>query len=302
MLSTQAAMAIHNSQLHKDLVNQALTLQSANRAKEEFLGFVSHELKTPLNLLNGYTGLMRDQAFGEINHEQAAALTKMDGACQELVKMIDSLLQASRIDGEAAAVAKDEIQLSDFLGELETAYALPHKKELALHWKYSAALPVIKTDHDKLKHILQNLINNAIKYTEKGSVTISARIIEGEARPSMVDWVDSQPSAKSIHKANGSQAETRNSPLQAGSHKWVEFKVADTGVGIPQELLPAIFERFRQVGGAPTKSAGGVGLGLYIVKKFTELLGGEINVVSEPGNGSVFTVVVPAEIQTAGQS
>ena len=301
-LSTQAAMAIHNSQLHKDLANQALTLQSANRAKEEFLGFVSHELKTPLNLLNGYTELMRDKAFGEINHEQAAALTKMDRACQELVKMIDSLLQASRIDSEAVAVSRDEIQLSDFLGELESMYALPHKKELALHWKYSSALPVIKTDSDKLKHILQNLINNAIKYTEKGSVTVSAKVIEGEARPSMVDWVDSQPSAKSIGKANGCQLETRNSPLQAGRQKWVAFKVADTGVGIPQELLPAIFKRFRQVGGASTKSAGGVGLGLYIVKKFTELLGGEIDVASEPGKGSIFTVVVPVEIQTEGQS
>lgn len=290
-LSTQAAMAIHNSQLHEDLANQALTLQSANRAKEEFLGFVSNELKTPLNLLNGYTGLMRDQAFGEINEEQAAALKKMEGSCQELLRMIDSLLQASRIDGGAAAVAKDEIHLNDFLRELATAYALPDKTALALHWKYSSALPVIKTDRDKLKHIRQNLLNNAIKFTEKGSVTISARIIEGEARPSAFD---SQPSAKKNHKASSSQPETRNSPLPSGSKKWVEFKLADTGVGIPQELLPAIFERFRQVGGTPTKSAAGVGL--YIVKKFTELLGGEINVKSERGNGAVFTVVIPAEI------
>jgi protein-histidine pros-kinase len=292
-LSTQAAMAIHNSRLHKDLANHALSLQSANEAKEEFLGFVSHELKTPLNLLNGYTGLMRDKAFGEINEEQAAALKKMEGFCQELLRMIDSLLQAGRIDGGAAAVAKDEIHLSDFLGELETMYALPRKTELALHWKYSSALPVIKTDRVKLKHILQNLINNAIKYTEKGSVTISARIIEGEARPSTVD---SEPSTERTHKASGSQAETRNSPLQAGSQKWVEFKVADTGVGIPRESLIVIFKRFHQLGGTRTKSSGGVGLGLHIVKMFTELLGGEIDVESEPGKGSIFTVVVPAEI------
>jgi PAS domain S-box-containing protein len=293
MLSTQAAMAIHNSQLHKDLAYHARTLQSANSAKEEFLGFVSHELKTPLNLLNGYTGLIRDKALGEINDEQAAALTKMEGACQELLKMIDSLLQATSIEVGAGAVSRDEIGLSDFLRDLATAYALPQKKELTLHWKYSSALPVIKTDHDKLKHIVQNLINNAIKYTEKGRVTISAKIIEREALPSTVD---SQPSAKSIHKASGSQPESPNAPLQAGSQKWVEFKVADTGVGIPRESLAVVFERFHQLGGNRKKSSGGIGLGLHIVKTFTERLGGEIHVESELGKGSVITVVVPAGI------
>ncbi|HEV8342361.1 MAG TPA: ATP-binding protein [Candidatus Binatia bacterium] len=112
------------------------------------------------------------------------------------------------------------------------------------------------TDYAKLKHILQNIINNALKFTEKGHVTVSARYL---------------PEANAL-----------------------EFKVADTGVGIPKEMLPVIFEMFRQVDGSETRSYGGVGMGLYIAKKFTELLGGRIDVETEPGRGSTFTVTIPS--------
>jgi signal transduction histidine kinase len=125
-------------------------------------------------------------------------------------------------------------------------------------------LPVVKTDSEKLKHILQNLINNAIKFTERGSVTISARLTPTGLSPQ-------------------------------ASATFVEFKVADTGGGIAEEFLPVIFEKFRQVDSSETRPYGGVGMGLYIVKKFTELLGGGVEVESEPGKGSTFTVTIPCE-------
>jgi signal transduction histidine kinase len=113
----------------------------------------------------------------------------------------------------------------------------------------------MRTDGEKLRHILENLINNAVKFTDQGNVTISARY---------------NPKAKAV-----------------------EFKVADTGIGIEKEMLPSIFEIFRQADSSETRSYGGVGIGLYIVKKFAELLGGKIDATSEPGKGSIFTVTIP---------
>jgi len=131
------------------------------------------------------------------------------------------------------------------------------EKELTLTWDYPLDLPLVKTDGEKLKHILQNLINNAIKYTDRGAVKISTQCLPGA--------------------------------------KVVKFQVADTGIGIPKDEMPFIFEMFRQVEGSQARSSGGVGLGLHIVKKFTELIGGEIEVESEPGKGSIFTVTMPCE-------
>ena len=128
----------------------------------------------------------------------------------------------------------------------------------------------MKTDSGKLKQLMQNLIDNAIKFTQKGSVTISVKI-RHEAR------------------GNRQQEEERLTPT------YVEFKVADTGGGIPKEQLPLIFDKFKQVDSSETRLYGGVGMGLYIVKKFTELLGGTVEVESEVGKGSTFTVRIPCE-------
>ncbi|MBI3063268.1 MAG: hypothetical protein HYY83_14965, partial [Deltaproteobacteria bacterium] len=143
-------------------------------------------------------------------------------------------------------------------------------KTLALNWDYPGDLPFIKADSAKLRQVLQNLINNAIKFTDKGSITISTRFLPVSDSPPL------------------RFGETGNRVTGV-----VEFKVADTGVGIPKEMLPVIFDRFRQVDSSETRSFGGVGLGLYIVKKFTELLGGTVEVESEVGKGSTFTVTIP---------
>jgi signal transduction histidine kinase len=125
-------------------------------------------------------------------------------------------------------------------------------------------VPVVTTDGEKLKHILQNLINNAIKFTEKGQITVAAR---------------------HIHEDD-----------------FIQFTVVDTGIGISEESLPVIFERFRQLDSSETRNHGGVGIGLYIVKQFTELLGGTVDVESEFGKGSTFTITIPrgVKIEKAG--
>ena len=205
----------------------------------------------------GYAAILQSKMLGEINAEQYKTLEKMSANSQALLTMIDQLLEATKIEAGAVEAEIHEVNLPAFLDELQSAYSVTLKKEIRVDWHYPADLPVIKTDGEKLRHILLNVVGNAIKYTKQGSVIVSARLL----------------------------AETRR----------VEFEIADTGIGIPKEELPRIFEMFSQVKAARARSGGGVGLGLHIVKTFTEMLGGEIRVTSEVGKGSTFTLRIPCD-------
>jgi signal transduction histidine kinase len=268
-LAGQAAIAIHNSQLYEQTKRQAVELDKANKVKDEFLGFVSHELRTPVNAVMGYTGMVKDRILGEINPQQESTLGKVINRSEELLGMINSLMEAARIEAGAAKTHREEFRLCGFLDELKSTYDVLLDKELTLVWDYPSDLSAVTTDREKLRHILQNLVNNAIKYTDRGGVTISARCLDGTKTA-----------------PDGAQ--------RAEGRRQVEFKVADTGIGIPRESLSTIFEMFRQMDGSKARRRSGVGLGLHIVKKFTEMLGGKVEVDSEPGKGSIFTVTLPA--------
>ena len=254
-LAGQAAMAIHNSYLYEETRDLARDLMTANKVKSEFLSVMSHELRTPLHVIMGHTGMVCDRMLGEISEKQERSLTKAMNSSRELLGMINSILEVTRIEAEAVNVTRHEFNAGSFLSELQSTYDVPLNKDLTLSWDYPMNLPVMRTDSGKLKQILQNLINNAIKFTEKGSVTISAQYLPGTAA--------------------------------------VEFKVADTGIGIPKKAMPFIFEKFRQLDSSDTRAYSGVGLGLYIIKQFTDLIGGTVRVETEPGRGSTFVVTVP---------
>jgi signal transduction histidine kinase len=254
-LAGQAAMAIHNSYLYEETRELARELMTANKVKSEFLSVMSHELRTPLHVIMGHTGMVCDKMLGEINEKQESSLTKAMSSSRELLSMINSILEATRMEAEAVNVDQQELNAGKFLSELQLAYDVPMNKDLILAWDYPSNLPAMRTDSGKLKQILQNLINNAIKFTEKGSVTISAKYLPAIAA--------------------------------------MEFKVADTGIGIPKKAIPLIFDKFRQLDSSDTRAYGGVGLGLYIIKKFTDLLGGTVKVETEPGQGTTFVVTVP---------
>lgn len=239
------------------LKKQAIELERANKVKSEFLGVMSHELRTPLNVILGYAGMVRERGLGEINRRQEEALGNVEKQSGVLLTMVNSIMEATKIEAGASIVESYEFSLGRFLDELKSICTIPADKEVTLNWNYPPDLPVIKTDSGKLGQILQNIVNNAIKFTAKGSVTVSAQLF---------------PETKTL-----------------------EVKVADTGLGIPPEALPTIFEMFRQVDSSDTRAYGGVGLGLYIVKKFTDLLGGKVVVESEEGRGSTFTVRIPYE-------
>lgn len=253
-------------QVQEELHHKTVELERSSKVKDEFLSVMSHELRTPLTAVMGYTSMMQDKMLGEISEEQEKTLGRVLKQSYDLLTMINTIMQASSLEAHAINVKRQVVDLGSFLNDLRLAYNVPLHKELSLLWRYPSELPEIMTDSDKLREILQNLINNAIKFTEKGSVTVSVAI--------------SGP----LHESRTTSHEPRG---------WVEFKVTDTGAGIPPEHLPTLFEKFRQVDSSETRLYGGVGLGLYIVKQFTTLLGGEVQVESEPGKGSTFTVRIP---------
>jgi signal transduction histidine kinase len=230
-------------------------LLKANKAKDEFLSVMSHELRTPLNVVMGYTGMMKEGVLGPVNGQQGRALEKVIGRSTDLLVMISQILQATSIEAGKVQVERREFDLTDFFDGIKSNYEFPLGKDIDLRWEYPVDHPVIQGDAGKLKHILQNLVTNAIKFTERGSVTVRTRLKSG----------------------------TRT----------VQFDVIDTGIGIQKDMIASIFDIFHQVDSSETRSYGGVGLGLYIVKKYTELLRGTITVESEYGCGSTFTLTVP---------
>jgi signal transduction histidine kinase len=228
-----------------------------NKGRKEALDLISHEFRTPLNLISGYAQALKGRLFGEINGEQEDAVSKILRQSDHLLYMVNGILDLARVEAGVRTLQWEEVALSDYLEQLRHNYDLPQQKPIAFEWSIARGLPTIRTDKMKLTIVLQNLINNAIKYTEQGTVKVSVRSsTEGEG---------------------------------------VLFQVADTGVGIPKESISGIFGKFTQIAGSAERPYGGVGLGLHIVKVFTELLGGTVKVESELNRGSTFTLFLPCD-------
>ena len=255
-LRTEMALRKARDELEIRVRERTAELERANQMKDEFLGFVAHELKTPVNVIKGYSEILLDKTLGQINNKQESAIETIIRNSDDVSNLIYGLLDVERLEAGLVKVDSAETDLVKFIEDLRAAYDTPMVKELSLEWDYPSDLPRIRTDGEKLKHILQNLISNAVHYTDKGHITVSVRY-----------------------------------SLEASK---VEFRVMDTGIGISEDELAHIFEVFHQGKNDQPRRPGGVGLGLYIVKKFTELLGGKIEVDSKPGKGSAFTFTLPS--------
>jgi signal transduction histidine kinase len=257
-LVNQAAMAIYNSRLFEQTRNQAAELERSNKIKDEFLGVMSHELRTPLNIIMNYAEALQMGTFGRISAEQEKGTKKIRSQAGHLLSLINGILEITKIESGTVTLLKEPIDLLEFMADNRTDYVMPMEKELTLEWNYPADLPTIESDRIKLRQVLTNLINNAIKFTDQGSITISANLLNGG--------------------------------------RMVEFQVRDTGPGIPEELLPFVFDKFRQIDSTTTRHYSGAGLGLYIVKSFVEILGGTVSVQSTVGEGSLFSVRLPVNV------
>jgi signal transduction histidine kinase len=254
-LVSQAAMAIYNSRLFEQTRNQAAELERSNKIKDEFLGVMSHELRTPLNIIMNYAEALQMGTFGAVSSEQERGVHKIRSQAGHLLSLINGILEITKIESGTVMMLKEPIDLVEFMADNRSDYATPMEKDLILEWRLPDKLPVIESDRTKLRQILTNLIDNAIKFTDQGSVIISADIEdEGET---------------------------------------VALQVTDTGPGIPEDLLPFVFEKFRQIDSTNTRDYSGAGLGLYIVKSFVEILGGKVSAQSKVGEGSRFSVRFP---------
>jgi signal transduction histidine kinase len=246
-IAHQAAIALENVRLVTDL-------RHADRMKSEFVATMSHELRTPLNVILGYNELLLDGTFGPLRAEQRGTLERIQASSSDLLELINATLNVNRLQAGQSAVQLEEVRLDTLLSEITAeAERLPRHSLVQLKWNTNGHFPSLRSDPGKLKIIIKNLVNNALKFTEHGMVTISVHH-EGER---------------------------------------LEIAVADTGIGIPESDLPHIFEMFHQSELARARESGGVGLGLYIVHRFVDMLGGEIDVQSAVGTGTTFRVRLP---------
>ena len=248
----------------KALRAHASELEASNRYKSEFLANVSHELRTPLNsillLSKMLAGGSNEQAAGEESRQARI----IHSAGTDLKALIDNILDLSRIDAMQLTLLAETVELEPVLNNvLELMKPQFDEKHLDLVLEIDASAPAtIITDSEKLRQILINFLSNAVKFTEQGCVTVrlqSGRDREGKLWP-------------------------------------VTISVTDTGIGIPAGKVETVFEAFKQADGSTSRRFGGTGLGLTISRELAHLMGGEIELQSEPGSGSTFTLMLPAEM------
>ncbi len=235
--------------------------ETANQAKSVFLANMSHELRTPLNAILGFANLMRKAP--DTTSEQMKNLNIISNSGENLLNLINNVLDISKIEAGHMVREDANVNLKQLLHEIESLMSVRVvEKGLSFNMALPSDLPrKITVDPGKLRQILTNLIANAVKYTEKGEVSLKVKIVE------------------------------RGSPQLM----WLRFEVKDSGIGISEENREIIFSPFEQIGDQPATEAG-TGLGLAICKQFVELMDGRIGVTSEPGVGSVFHFEIPVNI------
>jgi len=234
-------------------------LQEASRAKTEFLSAMSHELRTPLNVIMGNAELTGDSFFGEVNEDQKNAMMKIHHHGEFLLKLVNDVLALSRLDAKKMSLEVASVNIDEVVAHAQSHIEqLNRVKRLQVIWDVEQGLPAIVTDATKLEEILQNLIGNAFKFTLQGRIDLRISNIRERSR--------------------------------------IEFCIADTGIGIEAHDMDRIFRAFEQIREAHTGEFNGVGLGLSIVKKYLDLMNGDIRVESRPGEGSTFTFSLPHSI------
>lgn len=232
-------------------------LAEANHLKSEYLANTSHELRTPIATIMGYGNLLVDGTCGPLDDEHQRAVERLMENARRLLGLVDQILDYSKLEKGERGLYVNRKDVGKFLEELQRELSpLEEKKPYSVQYIASEGIPPVETDWGKLGSILINLLSNAIKFTEKGEVKLTV--------------------------TNGS------------GKKETFFIVSDTGIGIPSDQIPLIFEKFRQVDGSTAKRFQGTGLGLTITKNLVELLGGRIEVKSKLGEGSTFTVTIPS--------
>ncbi|MCB9457625.1 MAG: GAF domain-containing protein [Anaerolineaceae bacterium] len=272
-ITRQVALAISNA----DLYEQAL---ASNKLKSEFLANMSHELRTPLNAIIGYSEMLLTEVYGAINEKQRDRLKRVYGGGNHLLNLINEILDLSKIEAGQMQLELVMLPVADIIREAVTT-VMPRiqANNLELRVEVASVLPEIQADPQRIRQIVINLLDNAAKFTEVGTITIEAsmmvvqggHVVSGRVPP--------------VHHniANGN---------------WLQIVVADTGIGISPANQKLIFDAFRQVDGSSIRKYEGTGLGLTITHQLVSMHGGYIWVESDLGKGSIFTVLLPSTTLT----
>ena len=257
--ATQSVLAIQNARLFREIEDKGLQLEVANHHKSEFLANMSHELRTPLNAIIGYSEMLEEEAADLDQKTFIPDLQKINGAGKHLMSLISNILDLSKIEAGKMDLYLENFEIIPMIKEvIATVKPLIEKNANTLQLHYADGLGQMRSDVTKLRQMLFNLLSNASKFTERGTITLR---------------VDRE-------SVNGSQ--------------WVNFSVSDTGIGMTPEQTSKLFQAFTQADTSTTRKYGGTGLGLAISQKFCHLMGGEITIESVVGQGSTFKVRVPA--------
>jgi len=234
--------------------------EAASRSKSTFLANMSHELRTPLNAIIGYGEMLQEEAEDAGNEEFSADLQKIHGAGKHLLGLINDILDLSKIEAGKMDLYLESFEISAMIqGVVETITPLIEKNHNTLAVECPADLGAMRSDLTKTRQALFNLLSNASKFTEGGTIALKVSREPG---------VDSD---------------------------WVDFRIIDTGIGMTGDQLARLFQPFTQADASTTRKYGGTGLGLTITRRFCQMLGGDVTVESQPAQGSIFTIRLPAE-------
>ncbi|MDC0671650.1 PAS domain-containing hybrid sensor histidine kinase/response regulator [Nannocystis radixulma] len=248
------------------LLRQKEAAEAASIAKSRFLANMSHELRTPLNAIIGYSDLLLEEAEARGDHESVGDLKRIGIAGVHLLELISSILDLTKIEAGRMEVWPERFSTRALVQGVTSALeTLAEQRGNRIELRIPREVGFMVTDMLKLRQVLFNLVGNAIKFTERGTIRVGVRRLTVDARDFM------------------------------------EISVADSGIGIAPEALPRLFQEFTQADSSTTRRYGGAGLGLSIAREFCRLMGGDITATSVPGEGSVFTVTVPTELDTTPQ-
>lgn len=256
------------NQAKEEIEAKAKAIELASRYKSEFLANMSHELRSPLNSLLILAKSLAGNDEGNLSEEQVEAARIIHSGGHDLLNLINDILDLSKVEAGRLEVEKKEVRFPSLIHDIKNQFNLLAKeKGLAFAIELSPSVPeVMVTDEHRLKQILKNLLSNAIKFTSQGSVTLTIKALTN----------DRDHTKGELHDA-----------------EQISFAVVDTGIGIPIDKQQAIFEAFQQADGGTSRNFGGTGLGLTISRRLANLLGGEITIASQEGEGSTFTLYLP---------